>query len=209
MAHPITITYKSIHHYLVDCRNGKLLVDAGWAVSMPELTHGLGRYGIELSDIKYVMMTHSHPDHAGLTQEVKNACGARLLIHERQIPYLQDLLAFYQRRGGYEPIVVGPDDIVVKSDGSRETLNSIGIDGEIVETPGHSDDSISLVLDSGIAFVGDLRTPDQVDSDSYEVVCDSWRKLLSLNVQTAYPAHAGPIQAKDVEKLLSDSPSGT
>lgn len=202
MAQPIALTFKSIHHYLVECRKGRLLVDAGWAGSMPELAHALGRYGIPLSDIEYVMMTHTHPDHAGLTQEVKNGCGARLLIHERQVPYLRDLLAFYQRRGGYEPIVVAPDDIVVKSGRGRETLRSIGIDGEIVETPGHSDDSVSLVLDSGIAFAGDLHPPDLVDPDSFEVVCDSWRRLLSLNVQTIYPAHADPFQAKEVERLL-------
>ena len=39
---------------------------------------------------------------------------------------------------------------------SRALLEQIGIRGEIVPTPGHSADSVSLLLDDGSAFTGDL-----------------------------------------------------
>lgn len=38
---------------------------------------------------------------------------------------------------------------------SRAFLAGIGIDGEIISTPSHSPDSVSLVLDDGDCFVGD------------------------------------------------------
>ena len=111
--------------------------------------------------IRFIMITHHHPDHAGLTQEIKQASNARLVIHEKQIPFLENLKAFYAGKGTYEPIRVEASDLILKSP-NRAALGQIGVQGEIVETPGHSDDSVSLVLDSGMAFVGDLHPPDAV-----------------------------------------------
>ena len=91
---------------------------------------------------------------------------------------------------------------MVRDDG-RETLKAIGIRGELVETPGHSPDSVSLALDAGLAFVGDLHLPDQVDAGSYDAVAGSWRKLIDLNVHTVYPGHAQPFQMERVAALLS------
>jgi glyoxylase-like metal-dependent hydrolase (beta-lactamase superfamily II) len=161
-------------------------------------------YGILPAAVRYVMMTHHHPDHAGLAQEVKRAWDARLVIHERQVPYLPALAGFYQRKGGYEPIVVGKDDILVGSDGSRGALRSIGIGGEVVETPGHSEDSVSLVLDGGSALVGDLHLPGHVDESMAATVAASWWKLIRAGAQTVYPAHTAPMPIWDVEMLLRE-----
>lgn len=46
--------------------------------------------------------------------------------------------------------------MVVSSVESRIFLENEGISGEIIQTPGHSDDSISLVIDECCAFTGDL-----------------------------------------------------
>ena len=203
MQNPVNIPYGSTNHYLVGYRGGHLLIDAGWAGSLPQLKHALRRQGIEGSAIRFVMLTHHHPDHAGLTQEVKRAFGARLLIHEAQIPYLRDLLSFHQGRGEhFEPIVVAPEDVVVTSEESRPALRRIGLDGELVETPGHSADSVSLVLDDGSAFIGDLHLPDQVEGEMLEAVRRSWQRLLSLGVKIAYPGHGGPIRSEVVQAML-------
>ncbi len=204
MPNLLTLNYDSINHYLVECRGGRLLIDPGWAGSLAHLQNALQRYGIEPSQIKVVMMTHNHPDHGGLTQEVKQAFGARLLIHEKQIPYLGELATFYQRRGGYVPIVVGLDDLVVGGH-SRQALNSIGVNGELVVTPGHSDDSVSLVTDDGAAFVGDLHLPGHVDADRIQAIAASWHKLIALNAQTAYPGHGNPIPIQRIAEMLSET----
>ena len=52
----------------------------------------------------------------------------------------------------------------------RAALQSIGVRGEILETPGHSDDRISLLLDSGVAFIGDLTSPDLAGEEHAERV---------------------------------------
>jgi ribonuclease/clavin/mitogillin len=203
MPNLVTITLRSTHYYLLDCLRGKLLVDTGWAGSLPQFTAEIKRYKIPLSEIRYVMITHHHPDHAGLTQEIKNACGARLIIHEMQIPFLKDLAALYQdkTKGVYVPIHVEKDDIILPPS-NRDVLKSIGIAGEALETPGHSDDSISLVLDGSMAFTGDLTPPFLASEENEAVLRDSWTRILARNPQIIYPAHGNPFAAEKLRGML-------
>jgi glyoxylase-like metal-dependent hydrolase (beta-lactamase superfamily II) len=197
----VTITIRSTHYYLIDIGNGKLMVDTGWAGALPALKSQLQRYKIDLADIRYVMITHHHPDHAGLAQEIKQASHARLIILEKQIPFLENLKSFYAEKGGYVPIRVEKSDLVLKSL-NRADLNRVGIRGQIVETPGHSEDSVSLVFDSGLAFIGDLHPPDYVLDEAREATCQSWKKLLGLNARTIYPAHGNPFQMDEIKSSL-------
>ncbi len=203
MTNLLTITLSSTHHYLLDCPGGKLMVDTGWAGSLARLAGELKRCKVTLSEIRYVMITHHHPDHAGLTQEIKNACGAKLVIHERQIPYLQDLQAFYQDpgKGVYVPIRVEKGDIILPRS-NRAVLKNLGIPGEALETPGHSEDSISLVLDGGMAFTGDLTLPFMAVEENEAVLRESWRCVLALNPRMIYPAHGKSIPAERLRKFL-------
>ncbi len=45
-------------------------------------------------------MKHTHPDHAGIAQVIKALSGARLIVHQRQIPYFKDLITLFARKGG-------------------------------------------------------------------------------------------------------------
>ena len=202
MENLVTVTIRSTHYYLIDTQQGKLMVDTGWAGSLPALKSQLKRYAIDLAQIHFVMITHHHPDHAGLTQEIKRANHARLIILEKQIPYLENLKSFYAGKGNYEPIRIEANDLVLQSS-NRAVLSEIGIQGEIIETPGHSNDSVSLVLDSGKAFIGDLHLPDFVPDEGRETTCQSWQKLLRLNVKTVYPAHGDPFQMEAVKNSLA------
>jgi len=198
MENLITLTVNSTHFFLIDCQGGKLLVDAGWELA--QFTGQMKSYQLPFSEIRYVMFTHHHPDHAGLVQNIKDLSGARLIIHEKQIPFLENLRAYFKKKGGYLPIRVEKNDLISPS---RAVLQSIGLRGEIIETPGHSDDSISLVLDSGSAFIGDLPAPDYVAPENYSLVHASWHALLSRGVQTFYHSHTPPIPAERIRKLLS------
>jgi ribonuclease/clavin/mitogillin len=71
-------------------------------------------------------------------------------------------------------------------------LAGIGIAGEIVHTPGHSDDSVSLLLDDGSVFTGDLTLPALATEDATTVVNASWRLLEQKGATRVYPGH-GPV----------------
>ena len=76
-------------------------------------------------------------------------------------------------------------------DKSREFLSELGISGEILHTPGHSDDSISLWLDDERALlVGDLPPLYELEMHKGTLVGESWDKLLALKPKTVYYAHA-------------------
>ncbi len=210
MVNIVTLTINSTHFYLVDCQGGRLLVDAGW--SMARFAAQMKNLGIGFAEIHYVMFTHTHPDHAGLIQEIKERSGARLIIHEKQIPYLGELHAFLAKKGSGKPIRVEKGDLVSPD---RVALRAAGIPGEIIETPGHSPDSISLLLESGVALTGDLRVGDLVESlvralseaglpeyemgENYETTCASWKRLVQRGARWIYPSHTDPFPLKEVK----------
>jgi glyoxylase-like metal-dependent hydrolase (beta-lactamase superfamily II) len=204
MENLVTLTYRGTHTYLVSLARGWLLVDAGWAGSLGAVERQLRGYRIALSEIVYVLLTHTHPDHAGLAQTLKRAAGARLILHASQVPLLPGLAAFYAGKAeGYEPIVVEPGDVVLSGE-TRAALAGCGIAGEVVETPGHSVDSVSLVLDSGRAFTGDLPLPGYgADGAADRLVLASWHSLLARGALVFHPSHAGPLGAEQVRAALA------
>ena len=187
MENLVTLTYRSTHSFLVDLGAGKLMVDAGWPGSLPALKSQLRAYGIQPAEIHFVLITHTHPDHAGLAQDIKQMADARLILHAKQIPFLPELEASLRGKGGYTPIVVEPSDIVLNA-GNSPVLERLGIHGELIETPGHSDDSISLVLDSGPAFIGDLYLPQFASDEAAAALTRaSWQTLLKQGGQEVLP----------------------
>ncbi len=84
------------------------------------------------------------------------------------------------------------DNVLVTIADSRAFLARLGIQGEIITTPGHSDDSVTLILDEGAAFTGDLTHPMMIVEDTPNPLRESWEKIRSVGVKTIYPGH-GPI----------------
>ena len=84
------------------------------------------------------------------------------------------------------------DNVVISTTESREFLKRIGIDGEVLHTPGHSDDSVTLVLDMGCAFTGDLTMESMATEEDAAVVARSWQLLRDRGVTTIYPGHGAP-----------------
>jgi ribonuclease/clavin/mitogillin len=85
------------------------------------------------------------------------------------------------------------DAIHLKARDSRAWVKGIGLQGEIINTRGHSDDSISIVLDAGLAFTGDLQPASMQEGDTTRLAQQSWELLRKLGVQTIHPGH-GPVR---------------
>jgi glyoxylase-like metal-dependent hydrolase (beta-lactamase superfamily II) len=92
---------------------------------------------------------------------------------------------------------ITPDgNMVISAENSRTLLESIGIAGEILYTPGHSDDSVSLLLDDGSVFTGDLTHPAGIGLEDPATVFASWRLLLERGAKRICPGH-GPVRPID------------
>lgn len=183
----VNVGYDSTNYYLIEAGRARLLVDVGFPGTLPKLHHALKRAGGALSAIGYLLVTHYHVDHAGLAEELKVA-GVRLIVLEHQLPAIPLLKRQMKPAYAYREITLG-DAVVVAVDKSRSFLRGIGVEGEIIATPGHSDDSVSLVLDTGAAFTGDLPPPhlDETNQDLQR----SWAALRARDVRVVYPGH-GP-----------------
>jgi endoribonuclease LACTB2 len=185
----LTLTYMSTHYYLLITDKASLLVDAGWPGTLGKFLHLLRTTDIRPDTITHFFVTHYHPDHAGLTQELQDL-GLRLIVLEEQLPAIPLLKQWIKPATGWKEIRITKETIVIPIVESRALLHRLALNGQFVHTPGHSDDSVSLVLDSGEAFIGDLPVPGYTTAENDDIP-RSYSILNILGVRTLYPAH-GP-----------------
>jgi glyoxylase-like metal-dependent hydrolase (beta-lactamase superfamily II) len=186
----VNVGYSSTNYYVLEEGDTRLLIDVGMPGTFGQLLANMKRAGISLPSIRYLLVTHYHPDHAGIVEEVK-AAGVRLIVMEPQVG-ASDLMHKMYIKPDSPFIPIRLDNNVDLTLGeSRAFLKKLGIEGEIIATPGHSDDSVSLVLDDGSAFIGDLTPPTLADDENRDAITASWAKLASLQVKRVYAGH-GP-----------------
>lgn len=177
---------KSINLYLIDSGTHRLLIDAGFPSQLNELGRAMRQTGFKISDIDYLMVTHFHIDHAGAVQELKNE-GVRFILFDMQIVHIKAMENLAASKWKYIPLQTA-DNIVLSAKNSRQFLQQINLQGEVIETPGHTDDSISLVLDSGDTFTGDLLA-EHLIMEEVSLSKDSWNRLTSAGAKVIYPGH--------------------
>jgi glyoxylase-like metal-dependent hydrolase (beta-lactamase superfamily II) len=217
--------------YLLKGRDGYLMVDTGYAQDYDAFREGLARLGIALDEIKTLLLTHGHDDHAGFAARVLAATGARVIAHRDAAPALRRgrmtpkgirflnarvfVLAtlnmlVVQRGFNYPPVPLDAGAILLDGD-DDDVLRRLGFDARVMTTPGHTPGSISVVTDRGDVLCGDAvmsflpitgaRLRPIFLSDR-EAVFASWRKMLDRGATTIYPAHGPPVPAARLRDAL-------
>ncbi len=186
----VNVGYRSTNYWVVSAGRARVLIDLGWPGTMGLLRANLARLDVPLSEIRYAIATHFHPDHAGLAQPLKDA-GVPLLLADVQVAWAPTLATIVKSGDGYIDLRMD-DNVVVTCDQSRATLAAVGLHGQLVHTPGHSADSISLLLDTGEVFTGDLTPPALAVADDATTVAASWARLRALGARLVYPGHGRP-----------------
>ena len=81
---------------------------------------------------------------------------------------------------------------------NRDFLHRMGIMGEIVSTPSHSEDSVSLILDSGDCIIGDLETYEYLDAyEDNEKLKGDWERILAFKPKRIFFAHRPERKAEE------------
>jgi glyoxylase-like metal-dependent hydrolase (beta-lactamase superfamily II) len=182
----VNVGYASTNYYAIDIKQGKLLVDCGWPGTLPQFTRVLQRKDIELREIKFLLVTHFHPDHAGLVQEIKNL-GTKFILPECQVPFVGSFADHFKGKPLPYVGIKEEGNILLNLAESRSFLARLGLGGEILHTPGHSEDSVTLILDEGYAFTGDLH-PAFMNTEDPKTR-GSWDRIRQFKVRKIFPGH--------------------
>ena len=174
--------------------NRPVLVDTGTPGNAGRVLAGLDRQGVKPEDISLIIITHSHADHYGSLAELKHTIKAPVAVHR--------LDAESMRAGAsVEPDVLLEDEF---------DLRQYGVAGNLIWTPGHSRGSVSIMMSSGEAVVGDLVLPRFMAfgppaiafwSASREDSLASIRKVLGLKPSVILSSHGGPYRPEALAKL--------
>lgn len=224
--------------FFVRCDGGYLMIDTNLPGTYERFRRKLDRLGVNLDEIKYLMLTHHHDDHAGFAANILKDTHAKLIVHELAIPMLRKgqlespftkegmaqgrffnrwmmytmafLSMFVRRTWSYPPVEIRDEDFVVKGD-DLDLLKTIGVNGIILHTPGHSSDSISVVLADGSALVADAAMNFMmllgaqhrpIYAEDYNEVFKSWQKLIEHGAKVIYTAHGASFSADKLKGFI-------
>jgi glyoxylase-like metal-dependent hydrolase (beta-lactamase superfamily II) len=174
--------------------------------------------------LNLIVITHGHWDHIGSARDFQLATGATIAMHESEVAWLEEglvplppgvtrwgrLLASAGRL--LKPLIEVPPAKVDLPLRSGLALHEYGIPGCVMFTPGHTSGSVSVLLESGEAFVGDLamnalplRTSPglPVLAEDPDSVVSSWNLLLDAGAKVVYPAHGTPFSADVIRSAIT------
>lgn len=185
----VNVGYRSTNYWVVSAGTSRLLVDIGWPGTLGTLKARLKRMDVPLAEIRYALATHYHIDHAGLAEELKRE-GVPLLVVDIQQSAIPLMTQWIKPADRYVDITsVG--NVTISCDESRALLAQLGIAGEVLSTPGHTEHCVSLLLDDGSVFTGDL--PAEAVAYDNPAALASWSLLRRQGATKIHPAH-GPVR---------------
>ncbi|MFC0211568.1 MBL fold metallo-hydrolase [Paenibacillus chartarius] len=205
--------------------DGCVLVDAGIPGSEQKIGRALAKEKLTFRDIKLIIITHAHVDHAGSAARLRELTGAPILAHEGDAKhYSQEEKMTFCPTGPFarlffktgfilQPYEGFTPDLLVS--GTQDIdLRRFGVPGTVTHTPGHTSGSISVELDSKDAMVGDLlasgilvggimrkhRAIRPPFEDDPHRVAEELLRLISSGHRTFYLGHGGPLGANEVRR---------
>lgn len=202
-----------------------ILIDAGMPGRIDAILKKIDSEGIRLRDISLIVITHSHIDHFGSAKVMKEKTGAKVSIHS--------LAADLLRRGKNEDIVpIGPlgrffrtlisampsaagDSLAVEPElilSGEMPLEEYGVKGKVLSTPGHTPGSISVLLDSGEAIIGDMIRGGFFSKNIPEIpffatdvnqLKESVSLVMSHKPKVIFASHGGPFTPEAIRKKFA------
>jgi glyoxylase-like metal-dependent hydrolase (beta-lactamase superfamily II) len=193
--------------------SGVALIDPGPSTTLDNLCTSLGRMGIGIGDVRQILLTHIHLDHAGATGSmVRQNPAIEVCVHERGAPHMIDpakLLASAGRLYGVDMNRLWGDFLPVPAGRVRalkgeERIIAGSRDLEVAYTPGHASHHVTYFdTATRIAFVGDTagvrrqgRDYTMPPTPPPDIDLDAWRasedRILSWDPDTLFLTHFGP-----------------
>lgn len=193
------------HVYLLDGGSELALVDVGAGMGAEAIVENVRREGFEPERIAHVILTHAHGDHAGGAARMRRLLGdAAVYLSRERAEALRDgderavSIDVAKRAGIYPPdYTLEPCDVDVELD-EGEAIRVGDLTLQVLETPGHADGHVSLLLEHGgrlslfagdAIFFGGKILLQAIHDCRLDAQIRTLRKLRELRVDALFPGH--------------------
>lgn len=223
------LPFGMINAFLVCSDDGNILIDAGLPRTEAKIENKLRQLSLKFEDIDLIVITHAHIDHAGNAALLRRLTGAPIIGHEGDLDYyLRKKKMTFCPTGGFGKLFLKTGaltanyedfmpDILMKETDILD-LTDYGFDGSVIPTPGHTEGSISVLMQGDYAFVGDLissgillggimmkgRAKRPPFEDDPQQVADELEKILDQNYGKFYMGHGGPLPHDEVARHVKN-----
>ena len=206
--------------YLVQFPNGEnILIDCGGKIQRPRLKWELKRN--KIIHINYLLLTHTHFDHCANAYYLKKHFNCKIVVQDLEANYLTtgfSILAasHYPFRNRVINLLNSSFKFLVKISKTEAdltfnnelllTVNNVDI--KLLHTPGHSNGSITIILDNALAFAGDNMVhmkPERIYPafvDDKNLLFTQWEKYIQSGIPLFLPGHGIPVQKSVIEKRI-------
>ncbi len=193
-----------ISSFLITTPEGHILMDTGFETTVPRIRESVTKLGFKLTDIKIILNSHAHTDHAGGHALMQELTGARILMSEADAALLasggtNDFTPYSKELMGYRPAKA---DRILR-DGDKVTLGGTTLTCHL--TPGHTKGCTTWTVDvtedgkvQHVVFFGStsiLQGVPLVNNAQYSGIADdlaaSYKKLKSLPCDVFLAPHTG------------------
>lgn len=207
--------------YLIPSKNGYILVDAGVKGKEKVIKETLERNGASFSDIDLIIVTHVHYDHVGSLSALKSLSKAPVMVHQKEYELLASGLSDFPKgtmkfskavskianavlSGSFEGVKA---DILIDD---TYDLSIFGINGKVIYTPGHTQGSISILIEEEHLICGDTffnvfkKSVYPPFANDEKELFKSWIKIKERNPKLFYPGHGEMFYKRKFLKTLNE-----
>lgn len=173
-----------MNSWIYPIQEGYVLIDTGYENEYTNFKKRLAALNLDVSEIKYIFLTHAHDDHAG---------------------FLNDILEESQST----KIVMSYKSLDTLYKGQNSFVGGCTTRLALFDTPSHTADSISLILNDGAFFCGDAAMNGFPSLNRITIWAEdkndfskSWQTIICMKPKKIYPAHGKPF---DYEELINNN----
>ena len=219
-----------VNNWIYPISQGYVLIDTGYENGYLRLKEKLVSNQINIKDIRYIFLTHAHDDHAGFLNDILTDCpDLQVIASYKSLEILYKgqnsfdggctsilALSFCNimkiiGKGAHKFPPLDPcfeNRFYFLSDHNREDIGK-KLGGTIIDTPGHTSDSISLYLDNGVLFCGDAAMNGVPSLNKITIWAEnmndyhsSWQTIIDLKPTMIYPGHGKPFGYTDLVRNI-------